>query len=875
MRKGPVAGISPVRSRRQQLRSVAGVWALTATLAGGAAALWVLDLRHLAPLATPLHLPWLLLAAGFGAGHFAGIRLESRGQSHTIDLSDMVLLPALAFAGAGPAVLAAVTGTLVRSVWVRRPAMKSLFNVALHAFAVASAAACFEAVLGHGAVLGGQGWLAAGCAVVVAEVVTHFGIQAVIALSTGQVSWESWEQLGTTVVPKVGIVGGLGLAAVYMLWSGWSGGVLFAALAVAAGVGYAAYGRLRARHRHLDQLHRFERALAGLTDSAAVVATVLREALALFHADLVQLVCADAGTTTAHTLLAGAPRLERSTAPHPLAELALEAHEPLLAPRGTGDPELASALEASGFRDAVAVALPAEASCRWVLVAADRQGERHITFGRNDVALAQALAMPIAMALRSTDLLGQLQAEVALVHHQASHDGLTGLANRTLLSTELDRALAERPSSSVVGVLIVDLDGFKKLNDSLGHELGDLALQTLARRLVSAVGDAGAVGRIGGDEFAVVLPGAPSPAHVIAVADRIDAAVRAPAEVAGAAVALRASIGVAVAPFHGENRYTLLRQADLAMSRAKQGGGGVQVQSDRPSDRIDRPSLIAALREAIDASELRLAYQPTVDFATGRVNGVEALSRWTHPLYGVIGPDQFIPIAEASGLIGPLTRWMLETAMAQMARWQQAGFELTLSVNLSPEQVSDSEVVAHIGQLLRRHKLAPSSLTLEVTESEALGQLPGDRAHLLQPLAALGVGVSLDDFGVGTSTLVRLKNLPVDQLKIDKAFTASLTTDPTDHAIVASTIALAHTLGLQVTAEGIESAEAYQILRRLGCDTAQGYLISVPLAPADLTRWLYDFTPASLPEALPGSMSDSPFADRPHATGPGSSNVEP
>lgn len=873
MGKEPVAGISPVRSPRQQLRSVAGVWVLTAALAGGAAALWVLDLRTLPPLATPLHLPWLLLAAGFGTGHFAGIRLESRGQSHTIDLSDMVLLPALVFAGPGPALLAAVTGTLARSVWVRRPAMKSLFNITLHAFAVAGAAACFDAVLGHGVVLGSRGWLAAACAVAVAEVVSLVGVEAVIAISTGKATLERWQQLVTIVPPKIGIVGGLGLAAVYMLWSGWSGGVLFAALAVAAGVGYAAYGRVRSRHLHLDQLHRFEQALAGLTDSAAVVATVLREALALFHADLVQLVCAEGGTATAHTLVADSSRPERTSGPHPIADLALEAPEPVLAPRGTGDLEVASALEASGFRDAVAVALPDEGSCRWVLVVADRRGANHLTFGRNDVALAQALATPTAMALRSTDLLGQLQSEVALVHHQASHDGLTGLANRTLLSTELDRALADRPSSSVVGVLIVDLDGFKKLNDSLGHELGDLALQTLARRLEGAVGDAGTVGRIGGDEFAVVLPDAPSPAHVIAVADRIDAAVRAPAEVARAAVALKASVGVAVAPFHGENRYTLLRQADLAMSRAKQSGGGVQVQSDRPSDRIDRPSLIAALREAIDASELRLAYQPTVDFATGQVNGVEALSRWTHPLYGVIGPDQFIPIAEASGLIGPLTRWMLETAMAQMARWQQAGFELTLSVNLSPEQVSDSEVVAHIGQLLRRHKLPPSSLTLEVTESEALGQLPGDRAHLLQPLAALGVGVSLDDFGVGTSTLVRLKNLPVDQLKIDRAFTASLTTDPTDHAIVSSTIALAHTLGLQVTAEGIETAEAYQILRRLGCDTAQGYLISVPLAPADLTRWLYDFTPSSLPEALPGSMSDSQFANRPHATGPGSSNV--
>ena len=864
-----MAGISPVGSRQQWLRPVAVVWGLTAVLAGAAAALWALELRQLPLLPTPVRLPWLLLAVGFGAGHFAGIRLESRGQSHNIDLSDIVLLPAIVFAGPGPALLAAAAGTLGRSLWIRRPAIKALFNTALHALAVGTAAACFRVVLGHGAVLGSRGWLAAAAAVLVAELVTLLGIEAVIAVSTGQLALERWRQLGTTVVPKVGIVGGLGLAAVYMLWLGWSGGVLFAALAAVAGAGYAAYGRLRSRHLQLDQLHHFERALAGLTDTAEVVATVMGEAAALFHADLVQLVRSEGGVTTGHTLAVGVLGPHPAAGSYPMAELALEAREPVVAPRGTGDPELAGALEASGFRDAVAVPLPAESSRRWALVAANRRGASHITFGANDVALAQTLAMPTAMALRGTELLGQLHAEMALVQHQASHDGLTGLANRTLFSSELDRALAGRPAQSVVGVLIVDLDGFKKLNDSLGHELGDMALQTLARRLSGAVGDDGTVGRIGGDELAVVLPGAPSPADVIAVAERIDTAVRAPAEVAGVAIALRASIGVAVAPFHGENRYTLLRQADLAMSRAKQTGGGVRVQSDRPSDRVDRPSLVAALRQAIDTSELRLAYQPTVDFATGRVNGVEALSRWTHPLYGVIGPDQFIPIAEASGLIGPLTRWMLETAVAQMARWQQAGFELTLSVNLSPEQVGDSEVVAQIGQLLRRHGLAPSALTLEVTESQALSQLQSERAHLLQPLADLGVGVSLDDFGVGTSTLVRLKSLPVNQLKIDKAFTASLTTDPTDHAIVASTITLAHTLGLEVTAEGIETAEAYQILRHLGCDSAQGYLISVPLAPADLTRWLYDFTPASLPGPPPGSTSDPRFTGRRLASGPG------
>ncbi len=847
------------------------MWGCTAALATGALLLWLLALRHLAPLPAPLAVPWPLLAAGFAAGHFAGIRFESRGSTHTIDLTDVVLLPACVFAGPGPVLLAAVVGTVVRSVWVRRPVLKSSFNVALHAFAVAVALTAYRAVLGHGRVLSPRGWVAAALAVFAAQVIADIGIEVVIMVSSRRVAFDGLDQMAATVALQVGVAGVLGLSAVYLLWMGWAGGVLFAALAGAAGIGYAAFGRLRSRHERLDRLHRFEQTLAAMTDTEAVVSAVLAETVDLLNAGVVQLVRQGEGGDRCYTRRAEVPETVVSDGPHPVADLAPRDGEPLVVSAADAGDEMAGALARWGHREALVLRLRSQRPTGWVFLAADRHGERHIRFGSNDVVLAQALATPAALALRNCELLDQLRAQVSLEHHQALHDALTGLPNRSLYAAEVDRALAGRPPEAVVGVVLVDIDGFKKLNDGLGHEAGDRALEVVAHRLAVAVADAGTVARVGGDEFAVVLPYPPSAAVITEIAQRIDRDLRVEADLGSVSIQLQASIGVAVAPFHGEDRFELLRQADLAMERARAAGGGVRVQNDRRGDRIHRPSLIAALREAIGTAGLQLYYQPTVEFATGQVVGVEALCRWTHPLYGQISPDQFIPVAEASGLIAPLTRWAIDTALAQARRWRSAGFELDVAVNLSPQQINDPEVVVQVTELLARYELPPSSLVLEITESSALVSRPRDSIAVLDALGALGVQFSLDDFGVGSSSLTRLKHLPVAQLKIDKSFTENLTTDPTDHAIVGSTVDLAHQLGLSVTAEGVETAETFDLLASLGCDVAQGYLVSEPLDPSDLTRWLYDLAPSARAggqgsRAGAGASGATPHTRRPRWT---------
>lgn len=683
----------------------------------------------------------------------------------------------------------------------------------------------------------------------VAELVTDVGVIGVVGLTQG--SWSALQSLATWLLLVLQAVFdiALGLAAVYVYWSSEASGAILLVLAIAMGILYSAYGRLRMRHDRLQKLYEFERSLASMVESEQVVTSVLAEALKLLGAEQAQLVLrgeADAADGVTYTLRAGETSPTSTRGPHPLVDRMGTSISDLLVPGGTTEPELRAALDACGFRDAVALALEAEEGrAPAYLVVADRLGGKTVTFERRDIALAETLTAPAAMALRSSELLSKLREEIASKEHEATHDPLTGLANRILVNREIEQALAHRSTGALVGVMVVDMDDFKGVNDGFGHEIGDAFLQVMADRMVAAVGSRGYVGRLGGDEFAVVVPYARHPAEIATLAADLDIAIRAPAEAAGANVERRASIGVSMAPQHGSDRSTLLRAADLSMYLAKQRGGGVVVYSHSHDGELDRPSLLAALREALVSSTLDLAYQPKVALSTGKVVGVEALLRWTHPVLGPISPERFIPEAESSGLIRPLTRWVLATAIAQCSIWHQEGLDLHVAVNLSPTQMDDEEVITQVRQLLEAHRLPASSLVLEITESGATEDFAIDHAHVLRPLSEMGVQLSIDDFGVGTSSLSRIKHLPVSEIKIDKSFITELSPDSVDGAIVASTINLAHQLGLSVVAEGVENDLTFRQLAELGCDVAQGFLMSIPLRPEDLGVWLKDATAAA------------------------------
>lgn len=413
------------------------------------------------------------------------------------------------------------------------------------------------------------------------------------------------------------------------------------------------------------------------------------------------------------------------------------------------------------------------------------------------------------------DITQRKQSEEVL-RYQALHDALTGLPNRTLLHDRLDQAIraAAREQTSLT-LLQIDLDRFKEVNDTLGHAAGDALLQQLGRRLQDAIRASDTVARLGGDEFAVLLP-ASDTTGAIQTARALLHALGEPLSLAGHMLFVGASIGIATYPMHGADAASLLRQADVAMYTAKRAGGGYAVYArTQDAHTPERLSLTSALHHAIVHDELRLHYQPTVDVVTGHVRTVEALVRWQRPEHGLLLPDQFIPLAEETGLIVPLTRWVLETALQQCRRWQQAGLDLSVAVNLSVRTLYDPDLTEMITELLQTYDVQPDRLRIELTESMVMTD-PARALEVLTHLHARGIRLAIDDFGTGYSSLAYLKRLPVDEIKIDRSFVLNMVADADDATIVASTLGLGHSLGLRFVAEGVETGEVWDMLAALG-----------------------------------------------------------
>ncbi|HEY8283961.1 MAG TPA: EAL domain-containing protein [Chloroflexota bacterium] len=437
------------------------------------------------------------------------------------------------------------------------------------------------------------------------------------------------------------------------------------------------------------------------------------------------------------------------------------------------------------------------------------------------------------------DITARKQTEADLAF-QASHDALTRLPNRLLLREKIEHTLGASPDGKkTASLLLLDLDRFKEVNDTLGHAAGDLLLQEVSRRLRAALRADDVVARLGGDEFAILLPDALEPT-ALQLATRLREELEVPFLIAEQSLAIGASIGIALYPEHGQDPDLLLQHADVAMYEAKRKRHHAVVYNPTQDHyTMQRLALMRDLRQTIQGNELMLYYQPKIDLATNRLQGVEALLRWLHPERGFIPPDYFIPMAEQTGLIDPLTTWVLETALRQCRAWQSAGRTIPVAVNLSARALQDQRLPFQISQLLLRQGLSPACLTLEITESSLMID-PAGAEDVLTRLHALGVRLSIDDFGTGYSSLAYLKDLPVQEVKIDKSFVMGMRTaaDTKYAAIVRSVIGLAHALDLRVVAEGVEDAETRIILDDLDCDTIQGYHISRAIPASELDQWL-------------------------------------
>ncbi|MFI9205464.1 putative bifunctional diguanylate cyclase/phosphodiesterase [Streptomyces sp. NPDC053048] len=471
--------------------------------------------------------------------------------------------------------------------------------------------------------------------------------------------------------------------------------------------------------------------------------------------------------------------------------------------------------------------------------------------------LLPLFAVPL-IALDSTLWIARARAEEQL------RDPLTGLPNRQWLLERTWTALDEAEQAGERAALVlIDLDRFRSVNDTLGHLAGDRLLLQIAERLRLALPRDAEAARLGGDEFAVLLPTADSLTSAQRVARALVADLGSPLDLDGLTLVLEASAGVAVYPDHALDAEGLLRRADVAMYQAKRDRSGVEVyEARRDGNTPDRLGLLGDLRRALDAGEVELHYQPKVGF-DGHVEGLEALVRWVHPERGRVSPDEFIAIAESSGLMPRLTEYVLETALCQVAKWRAMGLEVPVAVNVSPRDVHTPGFAGSVAARLARHGVPPGALQLEITEHVLLED-PQRAADTLAGLTGHGVKMSLDDFGTGYSSLVHLRRLPVSELKIDRSFVARLAIDNEDAEIVRCTLDLAHSLGLLVVAEGVEDDETWERLRDLGCDAVQGWLVAAAMPPDETTAWLRLRSESGWHRPLPtGAAAEEDAADQP------------
>ena len=440
-------------------------------------------------------------------------------------------------------------------------------------------------------------------------------------------------------------------------------------------------------------------------------------------------------------------------------------------------------------------------------------------------------------ARKRTEL--ELERQAQINQHQALHDQLTGLPNRTLFSERISQAiLRARRQGTKLAVALVDLDRFKDINDSLGHSVGDRLLVKVGELMGQALRASDTVARLGGDEFGLVLPELSTKDALVPVLDRLQVALERPIQLEDLPIGIEVSIGIAFYPDHGAEAQTLIQRADVAMYEAKRNGFTHAFYDDTGhAYDVANLTLVAELRRALAEHELVLNYQPKAELASGEITSVEALVRWQHPQRGLVAPDAFIPLAQETSLIGPLTLYVIEEALRQIHAWQQEGIELRVAVNLSTRNLLDRALPKQVAALLERCGVAAELLELEVTETSMLASPTRARA-VLDELADLGIRLSIDDFGTGYSSLAYLRELPVDEIKIDRSFVMGMVEQAGDAVIVRSTVDLGRNLGLEVVAEGVETAEQWDRLRDLGCDTAQGYYLSRPMPGTEMRAWL-------------------------------------
>jgi diguanylate cyclase (GGDEF)-like protein len=488
------------------------------------------------------------------------------------------------------------------------------------------------------------------------------------------------------------------------------------------------------------------------------------------------------------------------------------------------------------FQSYVAIPLLSNAGPLGMVICGEASKQREWT--EREHQLAKQFALEGALIVDAARLRESERAQLAHITRQAYHDGLTGVANRNLIMDRLERALTTATlQHTKIAMLVLDLDDFKKVNDTLGHRYGDELLREVSHRLTMALRGNDTLARLGGDEFAILVADDAGAEQALAVAGRVEALLSEPVDLNGISVNAVASIGIALFPDHAKTSADLLQRADIAMYAAKGSGNGPMLYEPSQDDStVDKLTLYTELRHAIAEGELELVYQPKLELRGNAITGVEALVRWRHPRRGLLSPVDFLPMAESTGLIHGLTAWVVERALQQWTDWHAAGVTLDLAVNISARNLHDRTLMARLADLVRRSEAA-EHLVLEVTETAVMRD-PEESARALSTIRAQGVRISMDDFGTGYSSLALLGQLPVDELKVDRQLVQDVETNDVNIALIEAVVGVGHRLGLAVVAEGIETAETLRAIRHLGCDLGQGYFISKPVSADEVVKLL-------------------------------------
>ncbi|MCB0881154.1 MAG: EAL domain-containing protein [Thermoleophilia bacterium] len=820
---------------RPRLSGVHAVWALNAAIALACGLLLAGPVRHYAPV-VPDTIPWWGIAAFIAITERWPVHLEFRRSAHSFSLTDIPVTLALLFLSGVEGPLAVALGGGVALALRRLPPLKFVFNLAQFTCAAAVGYVVMHMIAGHEPGFGPTVWVATLLALQIGGVFTIVALSCAMWLVEGSLSRDEIRQMFTMDAAVTATNTSLALVlAVIIVVEPAAAPILLIPIVIAF-VAYRQYVAERQRHEKLQFLYEANRGLADSRDEVAhALVGLLRRALEAYRSEQAEvlLFSAEDDNPPLRTSL-GAGDEEHMVPADPagaqaLRDLLAEHGRPLILEEPF-PPSVRAYLTQRGIRHAMVAELRGEQRQVGLLVLANRTGFAR-RFTDDDVALFETLAGNASAALqydRLEQAVSDLRDLQERLHHQAYHDPLTGLANRALFHQHVERAVA---TGRGTGVLFIDLDDFKAVNDTLGHAVGDRLLRAAARRLAGCVRGDDVVARLGGDEFAVLcMDDHDVEAIGVGIAERVLEAFQVPLAVAAHVLPVALSIGIATNRHSDGGVDPLLRDADLAMYQAKESGKGrfALFNPEMREALLGRMGLRAELEGAIANDALTVHFQPIFDMETGQTVAAEALVRWDHPTRGLLAPPSFIPLAEETGLIVPLGRRVLEHSCREGSAWADAGVPIDVHVNLSARELEDEALADTVAEVLNETDLAPARLVLEITES-LLMRDPERGVTTLADLRALGVRLALDDFGTGYSSLSYLRTLPLDVLKIAKEFVVGIADNPEDAAFVRLIVDLADTIGLTVVAEGVETDTQLRTLQELRCDQGQGFLYAVPV----------------------------------------------